>query len=93
MEELKADTNRVLRGSLLPKSNLSKTEAQATRELKGDKDRLVLTLDKGVAMVVMDRQDYINKSKNLLAQPAYRPIPMNPSNKIKAKLITILKKG
>ena len=60
--------------------------------MKGDKDRLVLTADKGVAMVVMDRQDYINKSNNLLAQPAYRPIPRDPTNKIKAKLITILRK-
>ena len=42
-------------------------------------------------MVVMDRQDYISKSNNL-AQPAYRPIPKDPTNKIKAKLITILRK-
>ena len=43
-------------------------------------------------MVVMDRQVYINKSNNLLAQPAYRAIPRNSTNKIKAKLITILRK-
>ena len=43
-------------------------------------------------MVVMDRQDYISKSNNLLAQPAYRLIPRDPTNKMKAKLITILKK-
>ena len=43
-------------------------------------------------MVVMDRQDCINKSNNLLAQLAYRPIPRDPTNKIKAKLITILSK-
>ena len=43
-------------------------------------------------MVVMDRQDYINKSNNLLAQPVYKPMPRDPANKIKAKLITILKK-
>ena len=43
-------------------------------------------------MVVMDRQDYLNKSNNLLAQPAYRPITKGPTNKIKAKLITILRK-
>ena len=43
-------------------------------------------------MVVMDRQDYINKSNNFLAQPAYRPIPRDSTNKINAKLITI-KKG
>ena len=40
----------------------------------------------------MDRQDYINTSNNLLAQPAYRPIPGDPTNKIKAKLITMLRK-
>ena len=53
---------------------------------------LVITADKGVAMVAMDRQGYINKSNNLLSQPVYRPIPQDPTKKIKAKLITILKK-
>ena len=43
-------------------------------------------------MVIIDRQDYINKSNNLLAQQAYRPISRNPTNKIKAKLITMLRK-
>ena len=43
-------------------------------------------------MVVMDRQEYINKSNNLLTQPAYRPIPKDPPNKIKAKLISILRR-
>ena len=35
-------------------------------------------------MVVMDRQDYINKSNNLLAQPAYQPIPRDPTNKMES---------
>ena len=43
-------------------------------------------------MVVIDRQDYINKYNNLLAQPAYRPMPRDLTNKIQAKLITILRK-
>ena len=43
-------------------------------------------------MVVMDRQDYINKTISLLAQPVYRPIPRDPTNKIKAKCITMLRK-
>ena len=42
-------------------------------------------------MVIMDRQDYINKSNKLLSQPAYRAIPRDPTNKIKTKLINILK--
>ena len=40
----------------------------------------------------MDRQDYINKSNKLLTQPAYRAIPRYPINKIKTKLINILKR-
>ena len=43
-------------------------------------------------MVVMNRKDYINKSNNLLAPLAYKPIPRDPTNKIKAKLITMLRK-
>ena len=43
-------------------------------------------------MVVMDRQDYISKAQELLAQPAYRPIPRDPTNKVKAQLITKLRK-
>ena len=61
-------------------------------QLKKDKDRLVLTADKGVALVVMDKEDYIRKAEELLEQPAYRTIDRNPTNKIKARLITKLRK-
>ena len=43
-------------------------------------------------MVIMDRQDYINKAKNLLNQHIYRAIPWAPTYTIKNKLIDILKK-
>ena len=43
-------------------------------------------------MVIMDRQDYINKAKHLLNQPTYRAIPLEPTNTIKNKLINILKR-
>ena len=61
-EELRADINRVLRSSHTPKPNLTKAQNLALRELKRDRDYIVLTADKGVAMVIMDRQDYINKA-------------------------------
>ena len=62
------------------------------RKLKRDRDSIVLTTDKGVAMVIMDRQDYINKANHLLNQPTYRAIPRDPTNTIKNKLINILKR-
>ena len=90
-EELRANINRVLRSSHPPKPNLTKNQMSALRELKKDRDRIVLTADKGVAMVVMDRQDYINKAKHLLNQNTYKTITKDPTNTIKNKLINILK--
>ena len=63
-----------------PKPNQNKAQAQGLRELV--RDRLVLTADKGVAMVIMDRQDYINKSNQLLSQPVYMAMSRDPTNKI-----------
>ena len=50
-----------------------------------------MTTDKGFSMVVMDRDDYNKKAEELLHQPAYRPIPNDPTNKYKTKLISLLK--
>ena len=90
-EELRANINRVLRSSHPPKPNLTKAQMSALRELKRDRDCIVLTADKGVAMVVMDRQDYINKANHLLNQNTYKTITKDPTNSIKNKLINILK--
>ena len=54
---------------------------------------MVLTEDKGVAMVVMDRKEYIDKVEGLLVQPTYRTITSDPTNKLKAKLIQKLKES
>ena len=43
-------------------------------------------------MVIMDRQDYISKASNLLSQNTYKSIQWDPTNTIKNKLITILKR-
>ena len=70
-----------------PRSNLTKSQSIALRELKKDRDCIVLTADKGLAMVIMDRQDYIKKANTLLNQNTYRSIPQDPTNTIKNKLI------
>ena len=50
---------------------------------------MVLTADKGVATVIMDQKD---KALSLLGDPnTYRTIPKDPTNKLKNKLIGILK--
>ena len=91
-EELRADINRVLRSSQPTKLNLTKEQNLALRELKRDRDCIVLSADKGVAMVIMNRQDYINKANQLLNQNTYRSIAKDPTSSIKNKLINILKR-
>ena len=83
-EELRTDINRVLRSSHPPpQPNLTKAQTLALRELKRDRGHIVLTADKGVAMVIMDRLDYVNKANSLLNQNTYRSIPQDPTNTIK----------
>ena len=91
-EGLRAGINRVLRKSHAPKPNFTIGEIKALVELRKDSNRTNLTGDKGVAMVVVDRKDYTDKANNLLVQPAYRTIDRDPANKLKAKLITILRR-
>ena len=43
-------------------------------------------------MVIMDRQDYINKANHLLNLNTYRSITKDTTNSIKNKLINILKR-
>ena len=90
--ELKADINTIPRKGQPPKPNLNKEERRALSQLIKDKDRVILTADKGVAMVVLDKEDYISKAQELLTQLAYKEIPRDPTNKIKAQLITKLRR-
>ena len=63
-EELRAEMRGALRHSQNPKSNITKQEVQALAELKKDQSRVILTADKGVAIVVMDREEYNKKLKH-----------------------------
>ena len=88
---MQGEIKAVLKKIHLPKFNITREERKAIEELRRDKTRMILTVDKGVSMVVMDRDDYNQKADALLQQPAYRPIPNDPTNKYKTKLIALLK--
>ena len=74
-----------------PKSNITRGERKAIVELKKDPSRMVLTLDKGVALVVMDTEDYKKKAEELLSQNTYRAITSDPTMRLKNKMINMLK--
>ena len=90
-EELRGEMKSVLKKIQAPKYNITREERKAIEELRRDKTRIILTMDKGVSMVVMDRDDYNKEAEELLHQPAYRPISNDPTNKYKTKLISLLK--
>ena len=52
--------------SKAPKSNITKDEREALCNLKKDNDHMFLTADKGVALVVKDKDTYIEKCMTLL---------------------------
>ena len=53
------------------KPNIFKEEFKALRELRRDESWVLLTADKGVAMFIFNKQDYINKVENLLEQTGW----------------------
>ena len=52
---------------------------------------MILTADKSVCLVVMDKKDYIEKSEELLLKPTYKTLPSDPTTRHKNKLIALLK--
>ena len=92
MEELRADISRILRQFQPPKPSLTTEDWKVLKQLKSDKN-CILTADKGLALVVMDKKEYIKKMENLLEDAIlYRPLKMDCTNKQKNKLVNILRR-
>ena len=91
-EELRAEMRGALRHSQEPKRNITK-EVQACVELKKDQSRVIPTADKGIAIVIMDKEVYQEKAKILLEDKGtYKALKTDPTNRMKTKLINLLKK-
>ena len=78
-DELRVEIKNILKKTQTPRSNISKEEFKAIRELKEDDSRIILTADKGVVMVVLNKEEYIKKAEHLLNQPTYKRILEDPS--------------
>ncbi|BHF66956.1 hypothetical protein SprV_0200997900 [Sparganum proliferum] len=81
-----------------PREVLSKVESDALRELKADKDLVIVPADKGRSTVVLDRTDYLQKAKGLLAdRQFYVPCATNPvkalTREINATLLALENSG
>ena len=93
-EEMRVEVKKALKKaqcSPRPPSNISKKEYQTLSELKEDKSRVILTADKRVSLVIMDKAEYHKKAEELLNTRTYKKISEDPTKKQKNKLISILK--
>ena len=95
MEEVRSDVNRLLKQQQQQHNkhcNLNAAQCRALTQLKQDNTRVVLTAHKGVAMVIMDQQDYNNKAQALLQDTnTYKVLQKDPTPQLKNKLIILLK--
>ena len=57
-EEFRVQVKAAIQKIQKPKSNITREERIALTKLKKDPSRMVLTADKGVALVVMNTEDY-----------------------------------
>ena len=93
-DELRVEVKKTLRKTQnAPRtpSSITREEFKALKEMKEDKSRVILTADKGVALVIMDKAEYNKKAEELLNTETYKKIPEDPTNKQKSRLINILK--
>ena len=92
-KELRDEMRGALRQSQNPKRNITKEEVQALAVHMKDQSRVILTADKRVAIVVIDREEYNKKAQELLEDGGtYKKLKADPTNKMKNKLISLLKK-
>ena len=89
---MRAEVTEILNKSNPPKSNLSKMEWKALRELKKKEDIVIMPAYKGRCMVVMDKIEYIEKMEEKLSDhTTYKKIDNDPTIEIKEKISEELK--
>ena len=87
------DINRILNTftNKLIHTNITKSEHLALENLRKDKDHIIVTADKGVDLVVMDKTEYITKCEALLQDNSvYQHLSKDTFLTIHKELIKIL---
>ena len=90
-DELRGEIKAIIKKINTPKNNITKEEKKALVELRKDSNKTILTADKGVSLVVMNKEDHQKKALELLDQPTYKTITTDPTSKYKNRLISLLK--
>jgi competence protein ComGF len=78
-EIVRQEVARILRNAKPPTPNITPKEIKSLRNIRNNKEIIVLPADKGNATVIMKTEDYHNKLQNLLKDTAYSVTPRDPT--------------
>ena len=90
-DTIHAKVSLTLQSSKPPKDNLSKDEHKALKEVQSDTSIVILPADKGKSTVILNREDYLEKSMNHINNGPYQLLKKDPTTKIKTKTLKQLK--
>ena len=76
-----------LQNSKPPKSNLSKDERKALKELQSDTSVVTLPAGKGRSTVILNREDYLERFMDHINNGPYQLVKKYPTTKIKTKIL------
>ena len=96
-DDLRGCVCGILRRAKVPRSNLTKEQRTALKELRGLEDEVILPADKGNVTVMMRRCDYDGKMEEMLGTGTYGKLRGDPTatqeNRLSRKLKGLEKNG
>ena len=92
-QNLRAEVAGVLKSAKISKSNISREEREALKELGKDKSVIIMGADKGRSTVVTPTSVYEDKVKTMLSdEKTYEKLKGDPTGSYKRKLVGILQR-
>ena len=90
-ENARAAIANIIRKAKPPKSNISRTEQVALRELKNNEEIIIARADKGNTTVLLDSNEYETKAKELLDAKPFQKLSKDPTPQNERRVNTIVK--
>ena len=79
LEKVRASIASFVRKAKCPKSKITADEREALASLRNNDDIVILEADKGNATVVLDREVYERKAKDILGQKPVKLLKKDPT--------------
>ena len=86
-----AKISLTLQNSKPPNNNLSEDDHKTLKELQSDPWIVTLSADKGTSTVILNLENYLEKSMNQINNCPYQLLKKDPTTKIKIKTLKQLK--